>query len=96
MGESPSGCASPPGSFLWGMEGRRCQKSHGLLSSGSGTKNKDNSALNKQLQLNDFSAVSAVPMACEPNVQVRSDAKYAVTGIIMLIPGFLLQLLSNY
>lgn len=95
--ETPPGCASPPGLFL-GVYGRKevTEKHWILLFSGRETKNKKNSALNKQLQLDNFSAVLAVPMAHEPEVQVRSDAKYVVTGIRMFIPGFLLQLLSNY
>lgn len=89
---------SLPLDYFWGGYGRKevTEKHWGLLSSGSETKNKNNSALNKQLQLDDFSAVSAVPIAHEPEVQVRSDAKYVVTGMIMFVPGFLLQLLSNY
>lgn len=69
------------------VEGRGWQKSSGSLSAGSGTKNKPNSALNKQLQP-DFSAVSAVAITQEPDVQGRSDAQYALTGIIMFFLVF--------
>lgn len=82
-----------PLDYFWGYGRKEMTEKHWLLSQTVKLRIRTLQPQSKQLQLDDFSAICAVPI---PDVQVRYDAKYVVTGIIMFLPGFLLQLLSNY